>query len=185
MSIPKESVLFDLFGRAVPPEFFEQLRQRLGLPARGIYSLAVVVWLMMWQRLDGRGTLVTAVEQVVQGALGDLLPSEKRVREQRVSSNTGALSRARKRLPLEVVKECCDWIFGHLMGLSADAYCGELMQKLFLLDGSSMRLPHTAALTAAYPLGSNQHGKAHWPVIRVLVAHHLSSGWRCVPAGVR
>lgn len=175
MSIPKESVLFDLFGRAVPPEFFEQLQQDLGLPARGIYSLAVVVWLMMWQRLDGRGTLAAAVQQVVQGALGDLLPSEKRVREQRVSSNTGALSRARKRLPLEVVEESCDRIFGHLMK-SADAYSGELMQKLFILDGSSMRLPHTAALAAAYPLGSNQHGKAHWPVIRVLVAHHLGSG---------
>ena len=175
MSIPKESVLFDLFGRAVPPQFFDQLQERLGVRSRGIYSLAVVVWLMMWQRLDGRGTLATAVQQVVQGALGDLLPSEKRVREHRVSSNTGALSRAQKRLPLEVVEESCDRIFGHLMK-SADAYSGELMQKLFMLDGSSMRLPHTAALAAAYPLGSNQYGKAHWPVIRVLVAHHLGSG---------
>ena len=96
MSIPKSSILFGLFGEAVPPEFFDQLQQRLGLPARGIYSLAVVVWLMMWQRLDGRGTLATAVQQVVQGALGGLLPAEKRVLEQRVSSNTGALSRARQ-----------------------------------------------------------------------------------------
>lgn len=39
-----------------------------------------------------------------------------------------------------------------------------------------MRLPHTPALTQAYPPGSNQHGDAHWPVLRVLTAHHLSSG---------
>jgi len=32
----------------------------------------VVVWLMMWQRLDGRGTLSVAVQQVVQGLLGAL-----------------------------------------------------------------------------------------------------------------
>ena len=179
MSIPKNSILFGLFGKAVPPEFFGQLQQRLGLPAQGIYSLAVVVWLMMWQRLDGRGTLAAAVQQVVQGALGDLLPPEKRVREQRVSSNTGALSRARKRLPLQVVEETCDQIFGHL--IEPVAATTTLLEKLFLIDGSSMRLEHTASLIKAYPLGSNQHGESHWPVILVLVAHHLGSGLAARP----
>jgi len=169
--------LFDLFGHAVSPQFFEQQQERLGLPARGIYSLAVVVWLMLWQRLEGRGTLATAVQQVVQGSLGALLPSEKRTREQRVSSNTGALSRARKRLPLEVVEATCDEIFTQLMKREENG----LLEKLFLVDGSSMRLPHTASLKRAYPPGSNQHGEAHWPVIRVLVAHHLGSGLAARP----
>ena len=39
-----------------------------------------------------------------------------------------------------------------------------------------MRLPHTPSLCDAYPPSHNQHGETHWPVIRVLVAHHLSSG---------
>jgi len=39
---------------AFSPFIFEELRQRSGLQAQGIYRLAVVVWLMMWQRLDGR-----------------------------------------------------------------------------------------------------------------------------------
>jgi hypothetical protein len=167
-------VLFDLFGKVVPPEFFDQLRAGLSLPARGIYSLAVVTWLMMWQHLDGRGSLAMAVQQVVEGKLGGLVPAEKRVREQRVSSNTGALSRARKRLPLEAVETVCDQIFGELM--KPEQTGGDLMSWLFLVDGSSLRLAHTPALKQAYPPGSNQHGEAHWPVIRVLVAHHLSSG---------
>jgi hypothetical protein len=174
VSTPKASVLFGLFGNAVPPEFFDQLRERLSLPARGIYSLAVVVWLMMWQRLDGRGSLTTAVQQVVQGVLGDMVPSEKRVVEQRVSSNTGALSRARKRLPREAVVAVCDRIFEQLMEPAQAS--GGLPSRLFLMDGSSLRLPHTAALKKAYPPGSNQHGEAHWPVVRTLVGHHLSSG---------
>ena len=174
MSIPKSPILLELFGRAIRRPFFEQLGERLGMPARGIYSLAVVVWLMMWQRLDSRGSLATAVQQVVQGALGDLVPPDKRVREQRVSSNTGALSRAQKRLPGMAVEAVCDEIFSGLME-PAEA-SGGLQSRLFLVDGSSMRLAHTAALKKAYPLGSNQHGEAHWPVIRVLVAHHLSSG---------
>jgi putative transposase len=174
VSTPKAPVLFGLFGKAVPPEFFDQLRERLSLPARGIYSLAVVVWLMMWQRLDGRGSLTAAVQQVVQGILGDLVPSEKRVVERRVSSNTGALSRARKRLPREVVVAVCDRIFEQLMEPAQAG--GGLPSRLFLMDGSSLRLPHTAALKKAYPPGGNQHGEAHWPVIRTLVGHHLSSG---------
>ena len=61
-----------MFGKAVPPEFFGQLRKRLKLPDQGIYSLAVVVWLMMWQRLDGRGSLADAARQLAQGSLGGL-----------------------------------------------------------------------------------------------------------------
>lgn len=178
MRTPKASVLFGLFGKAVPPQFFDELRERLGLPARGIYSLAVVVWLMMWQRLDGRGSLAIAVQQLVQGALGDLVPPEKRVREQRVSSNTGALSRARKRLPLEVVETVCDEIFAQL---TKPTETKAWLERLFLLDGSSMRLPHTASLVKAYPPGSNKHGEAHWPVIRLVAAHHLSSGLAARP----
>ena len=178
VSIPKTSVLFGLFGKAVPVQFFDQLEQRLGLEARGIYTLAVVVWLMLWQRLDGRGTLAAAVQQVVQGSLGGLLRPEKRVTEQRVSSNTGALSRARKRLPLEAVEAVCDEIFTRSTQAPEDS---ALLEKLFLMDGSSMRLPHTAPLCEAYPPSRNQHGETHWPVIRVLVAHHLSSGLAARP----
>jgi putative transposase len=147
---PKAPILLELFDRAIPRLFFDQLRERLGMPARGIYSLAVVVWLMMWQRLDGRGSLATAVQQVVQGALGDLVPLEKRVLEQRVSSNTGALSRARKRLPLKAVEAVCDEIFTRLMESAEDS--GGLKSRLFLVDGSTIRLAHTAALKKAYPL---------------------------------
>lgn len=174
MSIPKAPILFELFGKVVPPQFFDQLRERLSLSTRGIYSQAIVVWLMMWQRLDGRGTLAMAVQQVVQEMLGEMASADKRVRQRRVSSNTGGLSRARKRLPLEVVEAIGDEIFTKLTA-PVDAVAG-LQSKLFLLDGSSIRLPHTPSLVAAYPPGSNGQGEAHWPVIRILVAHHLTSG---------
>jgi len=96
-------------------------------------------------------------QQVVQGALGDLVPPEKRVVEKRVSSHTGALSRARTRLPLEAAEAVCDQVFATLIQ-SAQAH-GDLLSRLFLVDGSSMLLPHTPALEKAYPPGGNQHGK--------------------------
>ena len=69
------------------------------------------------------GSLATAVQQVLRGALVDLVPFEKRVVEQRVSSITGALSRARKRLPREAV---CDQTFANLMkpAQASGGYCG-------------------------------------------------------------
>ena len=171
--LPNAPILFDLFGKVVPPQFFDELRERLGLQAQGIYTLAVVVWLMMWQRLDGRGTLAVAVQQVVQGVLGAMLPPDKRVREGRVSSNPGALCRARQRMPLEAAEAVCDEVFTKLTA----AEPGEgLRSRLFLLDGSSMRTAHTPSLVAAYPPGSNQKGEGHWPVIRVLMAYQASSG---------
>ena len=104
--------------------------------------------LMMWQRLDGRGTLSVAVQQVVQGLLGALLPPDKRVCEQRVSNNPGGLCRARKRLPLEAAEAVGDEVFSKLT--AAEPAQG-FLSRLFLLDGSSMRLTHTSSLVAAHP----------------------------------
>ena len=64
---------------------------------------------------DDRGSLATAFQQVVQGSPGDLAPPEKQVVEQRVPSNTGALSRAQTRLPLVAVEAVFDQIFTNLM----------------------------------------------------------------------
>jgi len=46
--LPSAPILFDLFGQVVPPQFFAELRKRLGLQAQGIYTLSVLVWLRMW-----------------------------------------------------------------------------------------------------------------------------------------
>ena len=150
MRTPKASVLFGLFGKAVPPEFFDQLRARLSLPARGIDSLAVVVWWMMWQRLDGRGSLATAVQQVVQGALGDLVPPEKRVVEKRVSSHTGALSRARTRLPLEAAEAVCDQVFATLIQSAQAGPAVAVVSGGWLLDAPAAHASLREGLSARW-----------------------------------
>jgi hypothetical protein len=40
---------------------------------RGVYSAPVVLWLMMLQRLQGRGTLASGVQLLLQGAAKPLL----------------------------------------------------------------------------------------------------------------
>lgn len=104
----------------------------------------------------------------------------KRIREWREhgktpSSHTGAYNQARQALPLSIVQKSCDRIFEQLT-TQLTPPASEGSGRVFLLDGSSMRLAHTPELCKAYPPGSNQYREAHWPLLRVLVAHDLDTG---------
>jgi hypothetical protein len=135
-----------------------------------------VVLMMILQRLlQGKATLNGAVQQVLSGRLEGLLPRHKRIEEDTLSSNTGAYSRARCRLPKAVAEMAADQVVEYLLAEHKEALPG-LGRQAFLLDGSSLTLPHTEELLKAYPPASNKHGPSHWPVMRVVVAHDLVSG---------
>jgi hypothetical protein len=137
---------------------------------RCVFSLAVVIWLMIFQRLQDKGTLTAAVQYVVRGLPPELNPrTRKRQRKHKVSSNTGGYNRARQILPLEVVQTVSDQIFEQLMAR-------EPGQRMFLLDGTTLTMPNTSSLLEAYPPSRNQRGESHWPILRLLVAHDLDSG---------
>jgi hypothetical protein len=59
MSASRESFeVFRLFQRVVPPWFLRELCQRDGYRFRqGVYNAGVVMWLMIWQRLQGNRSL--------------------------------------------------------------------------------------------------------------------------------
>src|SRR5216683_5837141 len=110
------SGVMDLYGIAVPEEFFQTLENDLGLPARQrIFNLPLVVWLMISQRLDSKATLSTAVQQIVQQQPRALLSHHKRIREGRVSCHTGAYSDARQAMPLTVAEKVADRVLNHLL----------------------------------------------------------------------
>jgi len=165
------SGVMDLYGIAVPEEFFQALENDLGLPARQrIFNLPLVVWLMISQRLDPKATLSTAVQQVVQQRPQALLSAHKRIREGTVSCHTGAYSDARHAMPLVVAEKVADRVLDHLMQGDREALPG-WSRRVFILDGSSLEMPHTAELLKAYPPDL----KSHWPVLRLLVAQELTT----------
>jgi hypothetical protein len=184
LEFDKTAGALTLFQAALPAEFFRQQRRAAGLPPEeeGVYITAVVLILMILQRLvQGKGTLSGAVQQLLSSRLGDLLPKHKRIEEGTLSSNTGAYSRARRRLPKAVAESAADQVVEYLLAEHQQAL-PELGRQAFLLDGSSLTLPHTEELLKVYPAASNQHGEAHWPVMRVVVAHDLVSGLALRPA---
>jgi hypothetical protein len=170
------SAIFNLYLQLVPSELFRLVQREAGVVVRnGIYSARVVVWMMMNQRLQPRGTLASSVEQLVQGRFDPLLSQCKRVREKKISLATGGYCRARQSLPKLVVSRSMDELTERLRSRILESGSA-LPKRAYLLDGSSLQLEHEPELVKAYPPASNQHGKSHWPVLRIVVAHDVETG---------
>jgi hypothetical protein len=62
-----------VFRRVVPKQFIRKLCGEHGHVVReGIYSACVVIWLMIWQRLQGNASMAAAVQYLVQGEVAEL-----------------------------------------------------------------------------------------------------------------
>ena len=146
----------------------------------------MVLWLFVLQRLWGGVPLQAAVLEFTRGLPASFWPRPpKRVRDWRErgilpSNHTGAYNQARQALPHAVVQQASDRICRELMA-EMHSRTSRSAPRAFILDGSTMRLQHTPALCRSYPLGSNQHGKAHFPLLRVLLAHDLYTGLAMLP----
>lgn len=168
--------IFDLYRQLAPGELFRLLQREIELVAHNrIYTARLVIWMMMNQRLQARGTLASSVEQLVQGRFDPLLSRCKRVKEKNIALSTGGYCQARQQLPKLLVSRSMEELLEQLRRRLLEAEPGGQPRR-YLLDGSSLQLEHERELVRAYPPASNQHGKSHWPVVRVVVLHDLDTG---------
>lgn len=182
MAIPAFDPILDLYGRCVVSSgMLQEIEARHGVHRYdGIYAGPVVLWLMIWQRLQPRATLHRAVRELVQGPSRQLLSPCKRVREGRVSAAPGGYCQAVQRMPKLVSEHVTRELVERLSREISEPWPG-LTAPVFLFDGSSLQLPHTRKLVRAYPPASNQHGQSHAPIVRILVMHDVSSGMALYP----
>jgi len=168
--------MFGLYVQLAPAELFRLLQRQMGVKVRnGIYSARLVIWMMISQRLQARGTLATSVEQLVQGRFDPLLSQCKRAREKKIGLSTGGYCQARQHLPKLLVSRSMDELVERLRNRLLESG-SRLPHRVYLLDGSSLQLEHEPELVQAFPPASNQHGKSHWPVMRIVVLHDLETG---------
>jgi hypothetical protein len=176
MIAPELPVLLNLYTQIAPGELFRLLQRNLGMNKRtGIYTPRVVIWMMITQRLDARGTLACAVEQVVLGKLEGLLSRCKRVQNKSVSLSTGGYCQSRQNLPKVLLERSVDEILQRLRNQLSEPM-SVLQQPAYILDGSTLQLDHCAELKKAYPPGSNQQGESHWPILRMVAVQDLETG---------
>jgi hypothetical protein len=150
---------------------------------RGIYSLAVVVWLMLYQRLNSKRTLSSAVHFLARQAIHwqQGRPVGKRIREGRISTRTGGYCQARLKMPTLVASSVADHIFEQLQALMREPL-SDVSLPMFVVDGTTLQLAHERELVKAFPPGRNQHGDNHWPTMLLVAFHDVHTGLATRPS---
>ncbi|MEO7143931.1 MAG: transposase [Bryobacteraceae bacterium] len=129
----KPTGAFERYRQAVPKERVAQMLAGLAAFSReGPFSAWIVMWLMIFQRLDPKGTLSVAVRELATGPVRAFVGWPERGPAEPLSANTSAYSQARAKLPLEVAEQVSDWIFGSLQQ-SAKTLPGLVLRVLALL----------------------------------------------------
>lgn len=159
------------------PEIHKLLDPDARETSKMVYTHGVTLWMLVLQRLGGGKTLNEVVSHLLTQDR-DLLPDNKRVRENTLSENSAAYAQARKRLPLETILESSHRVCDYLGQISAPLID---RRRVFLLDGTTITLAPTPVLQAAYPPAPNQHGTSVWPVAQLMVANELQSGCALLP----
>lgn len=174
MTSPDWSSLLKLYQQIVCAGVLQYLETQTGKkPKRGVYCTQVVLWLMMLQSLQGRPTLASGVQLLLEGAAGPLLLPCRRVLRKRISCRTGGYCQARQKLPALLCRQVSQEIVERLRETLGRDGSGP---NVFVLDGTSLELEHSPQLLQRYPPAQNQHGRSHWPVLRVVVAHDAATG---------
>src|SRR5437016_4878009 len=110
------ALLGRVLQRTASADAIEQLCQPYRKQFRhGIYTVAAVVWLMIYQRLNSKRTLSSAVHWLALHASSWRGSKAcKRVLEGRISTRTGGYCQARQKVPTLVISQVTDHIFEQL-----------------------------------------------------------------------
>lgn len=139
-------------------ELLDQRRQRF---YRRVFTVALVVWGFIYQRLHADHSC----DAYVSCVYGDKPHSE----------SNSAYCQARKRLPGSLAPR----LLRHTAACMRQqaVWVGDgLGRATYLLDGSTIQLSATVELMNYYGTSANQHGQSHWPLLRCVVAFDLHSG---------
>lgn len=156
------------FEQVLPEAVIQKVLQEQGVGYRQVlYTPIVVIWAWVSQVLDADKSLSNAVKRVLAwiAAAGEAVPS----------GDTGAYSKARKRLPLAVLKPLLQRTAAALTAevKPAQRWCG---RRVKAYDGTSILMSDTPANQAVYPQHSNQKAGCGFPLAKLVV-------WFCGTTG--
>jgi hypothetical protein len=156
------------FEHVLPEAILQQVLQAQGVKYRQmLYTPIVVIWAWLSQVLDTDKSLSNAVNRVVawMAVVGAEVPS----------SDTGAYSKARKRLALAVLTP--------LLKRTASALTSEVKpeqwwcgRRVKAYDGTSVQMSDTTANQEVYPQHSNQTAGCGLPLTKLVVWFGVTTG---------
>lgn len=141
-----------------------------------IFGPLIVLWAMVYQRLNEDHTCDAVVSYVGSGQADRLDDGHDRPLSQRMKSESNsAYCQARRRLPLRVFSEALRGtaeVSRRWLGAAADW----LGHPVALLDGSTIAMRGWPELATHYGQATNQHGTSYWVIMRVVVAFDAFTG---------
>lgn len=169
------------YESTISEEFIRSLARANEVVVRSsLFQSSVVIWLMIYQRLSADNTLLSALNELREGASSEFLEDRAsgsiRARTKRISMNTGGYARARERVHMEVVEGVANELTRSMLNEVKEDV------PVYIIDGSSVTVAYSHSILEAYPQYENHNGKAHYPLVRVGVAVHAKSGVALRPA---
>lgn len=147
-----------------------------------IFTLRVVLWYLIFQRLNFDQSLAAVMRDLRRGGADRLGPRRRKLSKRIKSTSTSAYNQARQRVPLKLLQGA----FAHLaqeilslVGLAPEGSKikpGPQQRERQLLDGSTLRMLATSKLKKVYRPARNQRGPSDWCVMRIVVGFCARSG---------
>jgi hypothetical protein len=141
-----------------------------------LFTPAIVIWCLIYQRLSADHSLDTVVSHVSAGGADPLDERDRAPVSSRIKSeSTAAYSKARTRMPLAVVQR----VASHLAQAGQQCLEDDGLwhgQRVALLDGTTVMLRPEGDIVEHYGQTRNQHGVGYWVVMRIVAAFCLHTG---------
>lgn len=156
------------FREVLPESVIEKELKAEGVKYyNSIYNPVVTLWAFLSQVLDPDHSLRHAVSRVIAwlSEAGEKVPS----------SDTGAYSKARSRLPEGLLQRLLNKTAQSLekQARDEDLWCG---RSVYICDGSSVLMSDTPENQAAYPQHSNQKAGCGFGLAKIVVMFSLTTG---------
>jgi len=174
-TVPETEALLPLYQTWLPVQVIRQLFRETGHQFyQRVLPPVLVLWGFIFQRLNPDHTCDAAWSYLSSDAFRERLGLAPLATAQLSESNS-AYCQARQRLPWDVVQGLLAATVRTFQQTLADAgrWHG---YRVNLFDGSTLRLAASPELTAHYGVATNQHGRSHWPILRLVAGFDLFSG---------
>jgi hypothetical protein len=149
-----------------------------------IYTAALVMWLAIFQRLNGmplQGAVISILNEG-NSLIANLNNNSRKLKSGKVSVTSGGFSQAKSRLKSDEIEDLIQSCFKKLSARVNKTSKLEKDLDIFLVDGSCVTVSYTKCNAEKFvQLSAGEKGKLHFPRIRILTAHSLATGLAVQP----
>jgi hypothetical protein len=145
---------------------------------QGLFSFAMIIWLGIQQRRSGyslRSSLHELASRAVDNrGIGFLVGrTNQKLRTATISTNNGGLTRARERISVEDVRELFQ---AATEQMATPTSASQQSDNTYVLDGAVVTIARSGSSLEYFCPTGNGMGELHYPRVRVISAHEVSSG---------